>query len=244
MSDSDESKHARLLIPRKGERAKMKRLGLLVGEPPPYQKKPPRVRITFHVPPEIAEEVRDAVVYSTCQTMDGFGETALRLLLTVVRSAHNAGKPFPVRESNPKKGRPRLRADDRNLGSREPSKLARPVTQSAEASLCPRPGSSILRSASDSNASNPVLQTDNYPDLADKLVQAWFLHANLPEQERDGLIRAAQEASQWVVETRYLTPIEAYTALQTYQEIYFESPLFKSGKGYPPLTWFRNARYL
>ena len=59
-----------------------------------------------------------------------------------------------------------------------------------------------------------------------------------------GPIQAASGCIQRAVDRCFLTPLEAYTGLKTYQDAYFESPLFNSGKGYSPLRWFEDDLYL
>ncbi len=85
----------------------MKRNHGPVGEDIPSPKK---VRATFHLPTEVFEQCRDAVVHlsgpPTRLTLAALAETALRRELKRLRSRHNKGDAFPARSGELKGGRP------------------------------------------------------------------------------------------------------------------------------------------
>ena len=69
-----------------------------------------KVRGTFHLPEDLFDAVRDAVVALSGPTLRltlaSFAETALRRELERLQKAENKGKPFPKRESELRGGRP------------------------------------------------------------------------------------------------------------------------------------------
>jgi len=85
----------------------MKRTRAAVEERPSGPKK---VRATFHLPTDIFEQCRDAVVHlsgpPTRLTLAALAETALRRELKRLRSRHNKGNPFPARSGELRGGRP------------------------------------------------------------------------------------------------------------------------------------------
>lgn len=72
--------------------------------------KPQKVRATFHLPADIFEEARDAVVYLSGPpvrlTLAALAESAIRRELNRLRKLHNDGEPFPRRQEDLKGGRP------------------------------------------------------------------------------------------------------------------------------------------
>jgi len=79
-------------------------------EPPPKPRKPQKVRATFHLPLDLFEEARDAVVYLSGPpvrlTLATLGEGALRRELDRLKKEHNRGKAFPKRDEPLRGGRP------------------------------------------------------------------------------------------------------------------------------------------
>lgn len=77
-----------------------------VGRPQPGR---PSIRMTFHLPSDLAEEARDTVVAlsgpPTRMTMKGLAKTALRRELDRIRNALNDGKRFPPRDHDMPGGR-------------------------------------------------------------------------------------------------------------------------------------------
>ena len=76
----------------------------------PKAGEPPKVRATFHLPEDLFEECRDAVVHLSGPpvrlTLAYLAETALRKELDRLKKKHNREKDFPKRESGLKGGRP------------------------------------------------------------------------------------------------------------------------------------------
>ncbi len=74
------------------------------------EKRPTKVRATFHLPKELFEAVRDAVVSLSGPphrlTLASFAENALRRELERLQKAENKGKAFPKREGELRGGRP------------------------------------------------------------------------------------------------------------------------------------------
>jgi len=70
----------------------------------------PKVRATFHVPADLFEECRNAVVFLSGPperlTLAELAENALRRELERLSRRHNAGKAFPQRRSELTGGRP------------------------------------------------------------------------------------------------------------------------------------------
>jgi hypothetical protein len=70
----------------------------------------PKIRATFHIPEELFEEARDAVVHlsgpPTRLTLADLCETALRRELERLRKTHGVGERFPKRDGDLKGGRP------------------------------------------------------------------------------------------------------------------------------------------
>ena len=93
-------------------RASRKGLAASKGEiaSPPEEKRPEKVRATFHIPTDIFEAARDAVVFLSGPphrlTLASFAETALRRELERLEKEHHQGKPFPPRQGELKGGRP------------------------------------------------------------------------------------------------------------------------------------------
>jgi len=79
-------------------------------EAPPKPKKPPKVRATFHLPADLFEECRDAVVALSGPpvrlTLAVMAEGALRRELDRLKKDHNKGKTFPTRDEPLRGGRP------------------------------------------------------------------------------------------------------------------------------------------
>ena len=79
-------------------------------EKEPKPRKTPKARATYHLPPDLLEETRDAVVAlmgpPVRLTLASLAETALRRELERLKKAHNGGKPFPRRERDLEGGRP------------------------------------------------------------------------------------------------------------------------------------------
>ena len=79
---------------------------------PPEKGKPnPRQHITFRLPEDVRERLKNAV--SWCQhhgmpgvTINGVVEGALRAEVERLEKEHNRGKPFPPRTEPPRTGRP------------------------------------------------------------------------------------------------------------------------------------------
>lgn len=75
---------------------------------PPRSKEP--TRATFHLPNDLVEEARDAVVALSGPplrlTLAAFVENALRSEIERLKRKHNDGKPFPRREGAVRVGRP------------------------------------------------------------------------------------------------------------------------------------------
>ena len=73
-------------------------------------KKTGKVRATFHLPEDLFEAVRDAVVALSGPpdrlTLASFAEAALRQELVRLQKAKNKGRPFPKRETELRGGRP------------------------------------------------------------------------------------------------------------------------------------------
>ena len=69
-----------------------------------------KVRATFHLPGQLFEEARDAVVHLSGPplrlTLAGLAENALRRELARIRRAYNDGKEFPRRRTAVRSGRP------------------------------------------------------------------------------------------------------------------------------------------
>jgi hypothetical protein len=69
-----------------------------------------KVRATFHIPTDLFEEARDAVVALSGPparlTLAELAETALRREIERLKKAHNEGNPFPRREADLRGGRP------------------------------------------------------------------------------------------------------------------------------------------
>jgi len=79
-------------------------------EAPPKSKKPPKVRATFHLPADLFEECRDAVVALSGPpvrlTLATLAEDALHRELGRLKKEHNRGKSFPKRDEPLRGGRP------------------------------------------------------------------------------------------------------------------------------------------
>ena len=67
-------------------------------------------RATFHLPTDLLDQARDAVVALSGPpvrlTLAGMVQTAIRTELERLEKAHNKGKPFPRRDYDLKGGRP------------------------------------------------------------------------------------------------------------------------------------------
>lgn len=72
--------------------------------------KKPKVRATFHLPADLVDECRNAVVWLAGPperlTMARLAEIALRGELDRLRRKHTKGKPFPPRSEELRGGRP------------------------------------------------------------------------------------------------------------------------------------------
>ena len=68
---------------------------------------PLKKRATFHLPADLVEELRDAVVDVPGLTMASCAEKALQLFLCELRREYNGGRRFPDRPCPIKLGRPR-----------------------------------------------------------------------------------------------------------------------------------------
>ena len=70
----------------------------------------PKVRATFHLPADLVNECRNAVVWLAGPqerlTMARLAENALRSELDRLRKKHTKGKPFPSRTEELRGGRP------------------------------------------------------------------------------------------------------------------------------------------
>lgn len=70
----------------------------------------PKVRATFHLPADLVDECRNAVVWLAGPqerlTMARLAENALRSELDRLRRKHTKGKPFPERTEELRGGRP------------------------------------------------------------------------------------------------------------------------------------------
>jgi len=113
-----------VLEPRSGPvRAQESREAVSPSEPPNESLRPPmspslpldgakrvKKRATFHLPVELLDRVRDAVVALSgppdFQTMAGFAEEALRRELMRLSEERNRGRSFPKRRRAVKSGRP------------------------------------------------------------------------------------------------------------------------------------------
>lgn len=84
-----------------------KRLSAVKEDP---SKKAAKVRATFHLPEDLFEAVRDAVVHLSGPpnrlTIASFAENALRREIERLQKTENKGKVFPKRESELRGGRP------------------------------------------------------------------------------------------------------------------------------------------
>lgn len=69
-----------------------------------------KVRATFHLPGDLVDELRNAVVALSGPpvrlTLADLAEVALRKELGRLKRSHNRGKDFPVRSEDLKGGRP------------------------------------------------------------------------------------------------------------------------------------------
>lgn len=74
------------------------------------EQKKVKVRATFHLPAELFEEARDAVVFLSGPpnrlTLAAFAESAISRELKRLKKLHNNGEPFPKRQEDLKGGRP------------------------------------------------------------------------------------------------------------------------------------------
>lgn len=74
------------------------------------KEKPQKVRATFHLPADLFEEARDAVVYlsgpPTRLTLAALAENAIRRELNRLKKQHNDGESFPRRQEALRGGRP------------------------------------------------------------------------------------------------------------------------------------------
>lgn len=77
------------------------------GSAPP---RTPKVRATFHLPVDLVDECRNAVVWLAGPperlTMARLAENALRSEIDRLRKKHTKGKPFPKRTEDLRGGRP------------------------------------------------------------------------------------------------------------------------------------------
>lgn len=81
-----------------------------VPRPEPKPARPPKVRATFHLPKDLLEEARDAVVALSGPpvrlTLADLAENALRREVERLKKAHNKGRGFAARSGDLKGGRP------------------------------------------------------------------------------------------------------------------------------------------
>ncbi len=102
-----------LIVPAKAA-VKASRRGLAPAgttpRPAPKPRKAAKVRATFHLPEDLFDEARNAVVFLAGPparlTLAGLAETALRRELERLKKTHNGGKAFPRREAELRGGRP------------------------------------------------------------------------------------------------------------------------------------------
>lgn len=92
---------------------KASRRGLEPAGTTPRPERPPRIvkdRLTVHVPVDLTDAVKDAVVALSGPphrlTLAAFAEEALRRELDRLKASENKGKAFPKREGELKGGRP------------------------------------------------------------------------------------------------------------------------------------------
>ncbi len=92
----------------------------------------PKIRATFHLPADLFEQARDAVVFLSGPpvrlTLAGLAATALARELARLKRRYNGGDDFPVRRRAPRPGR-RSRA--------EPTPRARPAPARRRARATP-----------------------------------------------------------------------------------------------------------
>jgi len=78
--------------------------------PEPSKKEPKKARATFHLPKELMEECRAAVVHLAGPpvrlTLAAMAEDALRKELERLKKKHNEGEPFPSSDVKLRGGRP------------------------------------------------------------------------------------------------------------------------------------------
>ena len=76
----------------------------------PLSARAPKVRATFHLPADLVDECRNAVVWLAGPqerlTMARLAENALRSELERLREKHTNGEPFPERTEELRGGRP------------------------------------------------------------------------------------------------------------------------------------------
>jgi len=82
------------------------------GEAGPAGRKPRSMRViraTFHIPPELLDEARDAVDFLSGPphrlTMAAFAASAIQRELERLRTEHHKGRSFPSRPGDLRKGR-------------------------------------------------------------------------------------------------------------------------------------------
>jgi hypothetical protein len=72
--------------------------------------RPSKVRATFHLPIDLFEEARNAVVYLSGPplhlTLAALAAAALRRELDRLKKTRNRGRPFPARRGQLRSGRP------------------------------------------------------------------------------------------------------------------------------------------
>lgn len=66
--------------------------------------RPKKERVTFHLPTDLTDRVRDVTYWTPGMTMAGFAEEALQEYLA--RCEKSNGGPFPPRKAELKGGRP------------------------------------------------------------------------------------------------------------------------------------------
>jgi len=97
-----------LVVPGKPKKAPEK--GKAAPKEENEEGKAQKVRATFHLPEDLVEEARDAVVHLSGPpvrlTLAALAEDALRRELARLRRKHNDGEPWPKRDGNLKGGRP------------------------------------------------------------------------------------------------------------------------------------------
>jgi hypothetical protein len=97
-------------VPKAGREKSKPETSRPAPEPEPQPRKGAKIRATFHLPEDLFDEARDAVVHLAGPperlTLAALAENALRRELERLKASHTKGKPFPRREGNLRGGRP------------------------------------------------------------------------------------------------------------------------------------------